>query len=150
MHGIIHMPIHEENNDFRNCQWLIKNWISACFTEILKPNETIRDKITEMWLNFCFTKQFTYIIKIMIYEILYEGIIIKISFVWYFIYTICIHPNQKFIVVATSKIIGIHRSSVYLRRRPSSAFQSFPFIFNAGSVAFPMLALVGNARDSVL
>ena len=30
-------------------------------------------------------------------------------------------PNQKFIVVATSRMIGIHRSSVDLRRRPSSA-----------------------------
>ena len=31
------------------------------------------------------------------------------------------YPNQKFIVVATSRIIGIHLSSVDLRRRPSSA-----------------------------
>ena len=54
-------------------------------------------------------------------------------------------PNQKFIVVATSRMIGIHRSFVDLRRRPSSAFQSFPIISNAGSAAFPMLA-----RDSVL
>ena len=30
-------------------------------------------------------------------------------------------PNQKFIVEATSRIIGIHRSCVDLRRRPSSA-----------------------------
>ena len=60
-----------------------------------------------------------------------------------------IPPNQKFTVVASSRIIGIHRSSVDLRRRPSSAFQSFPIISNAGSAAFPMLALVGNARDSV-
>ena len=60
------------------------------------------------------------------------------------------HPNQKFIVVAMSRMIGIHRLSVDLRRRPSSAFQSFPIIFNAGSTAFPMLAIVGNASDSVL
>ena len=58
--------------------------------------------------------------------------------------------NQKFIVVATSRMIVIHRSSVDLRRRTSSAFQSFPIISSAGSAAFPMLALVGNARDSVL
>ena len=37
-------------------------------------------------------------------------------------------PNQKFIVVATSRMIGIHRSSVDLRRRPSSAFQLFPML----------------------
>ena len=59
-------------------------------------------------------------------------------------------PNQKFIVVATSRMIGIHRSSVDLRRRPPSAFQSFPILSNAGSTAFPMLAIVGNTRDSVL
>ena len=58
--------------------------------------------------------------------------------------------NQKFIVVATSRMIGIHRSSVDIRRRPSSAFQSFPIISNAGNAAFTMLAVVGNARDSVL
>ena len=46
--------------------------------------------------------------------------------------------------------VGIHRPSVDLSRRPSSAFQSFPIISNEGSVAFPMLALVENARDSVL
>ena len=56
--------------------------------------------------------------------------------------------DKKFIVVATSRMIGIHRSSVDLRRRPSSAFQSFPIIPNAGSATFPMLALVGNARDT--
>ena len=61
-----------------------------------------------------------------------------------------IKPNQKFIVVATSKMIDFDRSSVDLRRRPSSAFQSFPIISNAGSIAFPMLARVGNAKDSVL
>ena len=60
------------------------------------------------------------------------------------------NPNQKFIVVATSRMIGIHRSSVDLRRRPSLAFQSFLIISNAGSAAFPRLALVGNPRDSVL
>ena len=59
-------------------------------------------------------------------------------------------PNQKFIVVATSRMIEIRRSSVDLRRRPSSAFQSFPIISNAGRTAFPMLAVVGNARDSML
>ena len=59
--------------------------------------------------------------------------------------TLVSDPTQKFIVVATSRMIGIHRSSVDLRRRPSSAFESFPIISNAGSVAFPMLA-----RDSVL
>ena len=58
--------------------------------------------------------------------------------------------NQKFIVVATSRMIGIHRSSVDIRRRLSSAFQSFSIISNAGNAAFPMLAVVGNARDSVL
>ena len=48
-------------------------------------------------------------------------------------------------------------NSLAVRRSPSkaiigssSAFQSFPIIPNAGSAAFPMLALVGNARDSVL
>ena len=59
-------------------------------------------------------------------------------------------PNQKFIVVETSRMIVIHRSSVDLRRRPSSAFQPFPIISNAGNAAFPMLALVRNARNSVL
>ena len=59
-------------------------------------------------------------------------------------------PNQKFIIVATSRVIGIHRSFVDLRRRTSSAFQSFPIISNAGSAAFPMLALVRNTRNSVL
>ena len=62
-------------------------------------------------------------------------------------YDISQQPNQKFIVVATSRMIGIHRSSV---DRPSSAFQSFSIISNAGSATFPMLALVGNAKDSVL
>ena len=48
-------------------------------------------------------------------------------------------------------------NSSVVRRSPSKAiigsssvFQSFPIISNAGSAAFPMLALVGNARDSVL
>ena len=35
-------------------------------------------------------------------------------------------PNQKFIVVATSRMIGIHRSSVDDHRRPLSSFQPFP------------------------
>ena len=61
-----------------------------------------------------------------------------------------LQPNQKFIVVATSRMIKIDWSSVDLRWRPSSAFQSFPTISNAGSAAFPMLTLVGNDRDSVL
>ena len=39
---------------------------------------------------------------------------------------ICTPPNQKFIVVATSRMIGIPRSSVDGHRRPSSAFQLFP------------------------
>ena len=56
------------------------------------------------------------------------------------------YPDQKFVLVATSRMIGIHRLSVDLRRRPSSAFQSFPIIYNAGSAAFLMLAIVGNAR----
>ena len=61
-----------------------------------------------------------------------------------------IAPIKKFIVMATSRMIGIHRSTVDLRRRQSSALQSFPIISNAGSAAFQMLALVGNAIDSVL
>ena len=35
-------------------------------------------------------------------------------------------PNQKFIVLGTLRMIGIHRSSDDGHRRPSSAFQSFP------------------------
>ena len=41
-------------------------------------------------------------------------------------------------------------TSSAVRRWPSMAIIGFPIISNAGSAAFPMLALVGNAGDSVL
>ena len=41
-------------------------------------------------------------------------------------------------------------NSSVVRRSPSKAIIGFPIISNAGSAAFPMLALVENARDSVL
>ena len=44
----------------------------------------------------------------------------------------------------------VRRSPLKVNIGLSSAFQSFPIISDAGSAAFPMLALVGNARDSVL
>ena len=39
-------------------------------------------------------------------------------------------------------------NSLVARRYPSKAIIGFPINSNAGSAAFPMLALVGNARDS--
>ena len=52
-------------------------------------------------------------------------------------------PNQQFIVVATSRMIGIHRSSVDGHRRPSSAFQSFPMPEVPLSRCFPSSEMPG-------
>ena len=41
-------------------------------------------------------------------------------------------------------------NSSVVRRWPSKAIIGFPIIYNAGSATFPMLVLVGNARDSGL